>query len=122
MKCFVHGAREAVAACRKCGKGMCSNCSAYSNHSGICPECRKAEFEAERTMLIGKKKTLLWGIVGWSFLTAVLIVTVVGWIFGVIAIVKRAIERGKTIKRIEYLTGEIEKLNKALSHHGEGVL
>ena len=122
MKCFVHGAREAVAACRFCGKGMCSSCSAYSNHTGKCPECRKKDFEKEVVNLVGEKKGLLWGIVGWSFLTAVLVFTLVGWIFGVIAIINRVKKRKQITERIEFLTGEIEKLNQALANHGDGVL
>ena len=47
MRCFIHTNVEAIAACRQCGKGMCENCSAYSGHTGICPECRRNEFIAE---------------------------------------------------------------------------
>ena len=49
MKCFIHNEVEAIAACRKCGKGMCQDCSAYSGHTGICPECRRQEFILEAT-------------------------------------------------------------------------
>lgn len=38
---------DAIAVCKKCGKAMCGNCSAYSGHSGICPECRRSEFIVE---------------------------------------------------------------------------
>ena len=48
MKCFIHGDREAIAVCKLCGKGMCSNCSAYTGHSGICPECRLSSLTARR--------------------------------------------------------------------------
>ena len=51
MKCFVHMDKEAIAVCKVCGKAMCSECSAYSNHSGICPECRKVQLEKERKSL-----------------------------------------------------------------------
>ena len=47
MRCFFHEAKEAIAACRKCGKGMCVDCSSYDNHSGICPNCKKEDFKKE---------------------------------------------------------------------------
>ena len=77
MKCFIHTGKEAIAACRKCGKGMCADCSSYSNHSGICPQCRREEFEdqaikldfsieqtkKERTWYIVKLILLVWTII-----------------------------------------------------------
>lgn len=39
MKCFVHEDKEAVAVCKECGKAMCSDCSSFGMHSGVCPEC-----------------------------------------------------------------------------------
>lgn len=51
MKCFIHLTDEGIAVCKKCGKAMCMNCSAYSNHSGLCPECRREEFIKEREKL-----------------------------------------------------------------------
>ncbi len=47
MKCFIHNKEEAIAVCKNCGKAMCANCSSYSEHSGICPECIKVELEKE---------------------------------------------------------------------------
>ena len=56
MKCFIHINDEAVAVCKQCGKAMCGNCSAYTNHSGICPECRRTEFIQECNILSLKLK------------------------------------------------------------------
>ena len=58
MKCFVHIEKEAIAACRQCGKGMCEDCSAYSGHTGICPECRLKEFKAEVAQKLQENKEL----------------------------------------------------------------
>ena len=114
MKCFIHSAKEAVAACKQCGKGMCSNCSAYSGHTGICPQCRKVEFEAERARLTGEEKDLRWAIFGWSVFTVVLAVTIIGLFFGGYKIISSVIGRKKANERINYLTREIAKLNNAL--------
>lgn len=66
MKCFIHNEVEAVAACRKCGKGMCQDCSAYSGHTGICPECRRQEFILEATQkkarIVELEKKRKWNI------------------------------------------------------------
>ena len=35
---------------------MCGNCSAYTNHSGICPKCRRTEFIQECNILSLKLK------------------------------------------------------------------
>ena len=48
MNCFIHMNTPAISVCKKCGKAMCADCSAYSNHTGICPECRRGEFIKER--------------------------------------------------------------------------
>ena len=56
MNCFIHPAKEASSVCKKCGKAMCINCSAYSNHSGICPACKKEEYEIEQSILINSLK------------------------------------------------------------------
>lgn len=47
MKCFIHQMIDAIGTCKTCGKAMCVNCSAYSNHTGICPICRKDEYIVE---------------------------------------------------------------------------
>ena len=116
MKCFVHFNQEAVAACRTCGKGMCSSCSAYSGHSGVCPECRKKEFEKELVERINNTRGLKWNIFTSAAMTILLCWTV---IFGIIYGVKWhnakvALEENE--KRKQYLAGEISKLQKALSN------
>ncbi len=111
MKCFIHGAKEAVAACRNCGKGMCSDCSAYSGHTGVCPQCRKKEFEAELTGKYAEEKSLTWGIVG----SVLIAMTVIGLPIGAIMAFIRIRKRRAVQDRIVYLQGEIAKLNRALS-------
>lgn len=56
MRCFIHPQTEAIAVCKRCGKAMCDDCSSYSGHSGICPECRLNEFRMEEDLL--KKKII----------------------------------------------------------------
>ncbi len=121
MKCFIHGAVEAVAACRQCGKGMCSNCSAYSGHTGICPACKKTEHEREYACNEEKKKSLIWSIVGWSFVGVALCWTIIGLIVGAVKVFNRVRERNKLKARNEYLAGEIAKLNNALKQGGAGI-
>ena len=106
MKCFIHMSKEAIAACRTCGKGMCSNCSAYSGHTGTCPACRKNEFEQEVTRLQREKVEYIWKAIG-SGLISFLIIPI-------FFLVKNILCVKKTSERIVYLCGEIEKLNKAL--------
>ena len=122
MKCFIHGAKEAVAACKKCGKGMCSNCSAYSGHTGICPECRKEDFLREIVQLKVKDKE--WGKViakRW-FSTILWSWTIIGLFIGIYKINASKKEREKDRKRIEFLQGEVLKLEKATISHGDGVI
>ena len=114
MKCFIHGAKEAIAACRNCGKGMCSDCSAYSGHTGVCPQCRKEEFEIERIEKYKETKSLLWRIVGWSVLTVALCWTVIAVLIGGVKIFNRVRRRKEALNRIDYLNGEIDKLDNAL--------
>lgn len=122
MKCFMHTAREAVATCKICGKGMCANCSAYSGHTGICPECRKEEFLREIVRLNSEDKSLGWAIVGWSLFTIVLGVTVIGLIFGGYKIIASVLQRKKGRKRLEYLRQEVMKLERAKQTTGVGVI
>ena len=114
MKCFIHTGVEAIAACKTCGKGMCSNCSAYSGHTGVCPQCRKAEFEKE----LVRNKSLLgelgWAIVGNIIMTILLAVTVIGGIIFLVKTINRVKEKKETEERILFLTREIDKLNMAL--------
>ncbi len=111
MKCFIHFNQEAIAACTKCGKGMCANCSAYSGHSGICPECRKVEFQQQVASLNEGKQENIWKIVKWSFL-AIFVVTIP---FSAGFIIYNAFQIKKANERIAYLEGEIIKLSKATS-------
>ena len=122
MKCFIHGAKEAVAVCMQCGKAMCSNCSAYNGHTGICPECRKEGFLREIIRLKDKDKN--WGKVvakRWC-LTILFSWTIIGLIIGICTIIASEEEREKDRKRIEFLQGEVLKLEKATISHGEGVI
>lgn len=114
MKCFVHLGVEAISVCRNCGKGMCAECSAYSGHSGICPECRKKEFIQERNNLINENKRLVWEIVKQAF-WSILIITIPVTAF---KIVRRVLRRKANTERIGKLTAEIDKLEKVLSSRG----
>ncbi|MBE5740577.1 MAG: hypothetical protein E7349_06995 [Clostridiales bacterium] len=115
MKCFIHSNEEAVAACKKCGKGMCANCSAYSDHSGICPECRREDFIREREdcemQARDYKKGMVWNIV-WCVL---LCWTVIAIPWNLISFFMRKSKRAKVLSRINFLTEEITKLTKALN-------
>ncbi len=125
MKCFIHLAQEAVAACKYCGKGMCANCSAYSNHSGVCPECRKKEFERELTEL---NSAIKWDIVKISLLVlgailgfALFVDIVLGVALGAVGvfavfIVRKVLHLLKKSERAQFLKEEISKLNSALSN------
>lgn len=137
MKCFIHVDKEAVAACKNCGKGMCADCSAYSGHSGICPECRKAEFEKElarlKTEVSEDRTKMTWFCIAAALIIiAAIVISIVAktvWgmlivlidIYFAVKIVSKAKEINETTKRINYLTGEITKLNKALAS-GSGLI
>ncbi len=124
MKCFVHLDKEAIAACKTCGKGMCDNCSAYSNHSGICPECRKKEYEEELNDVSSEIRSCTIRIVLASIIGALLFVCFVAIAIGVsflcLAIAggfvcKYVFDRKKHQERSEFLVAEIAKLSKALT-------
>lgn len=130
MYCFIHHNEEAIAVCKKCGKAMCQNCSAYSEHSGICPECRREEFIAERGQKTLERREVIkiivilalltvallavdiWLGTLWSFMFAGIAVILIG--FG-IGFIKKGLELKALNDRINYLTGEIKKLEAALS-------
>lgn len=129
MKCFIHLNDEAISVCKKCGKAMCMNCSAYSNHSGICPECRRDEFIKERNELnsalsINKSSVTkcIAAAVVISVLAIVLAIIVspillLGLALNLIFVFKilSLLKRRKPIEdRIAFLTGEINKLGVAL--------
>jgi len=130
MKCFIHLTDEAVAVCKKCGKAMCGNCSAYSGHSGICPECRRNEFIFEKQgkeaeLKKNKSKTLfnlfitvliavIAIVLGIAVHYALFIILAGSLFFGIKAI-KLKVRRKPIEERINYLTGEIDKLNVPLN-------
>ena len=133
MNCFIHPHKAAVATCKRCGKAMCENCSAYSGHSGICPECRNDEYKRERAALIDERKTKI----RWIVFEAVIIALVVLFtllmiieagaamlVFLIAALIPvpfivRNAKRLKAIKeRLTFVEGEIAKLDAAL---GRGV-
>lgn len=116
MKCFIHYENEAVAACKLCGKGMCADCSAYSGHTGVCPECKKADYEREYWGLKSQERSLKWAIVGWSIVTIGLCWTIIGLIGGGIKLICRINDKKRNEERMTYLNGEITKLNTALGH------
>lgn len=113
MKCFIHKEEEAVAVCKKCGKAMCAACSSYSGHSGVCPECRRKEFEREVSRLETENKELKWSIIGSAILTIVLSWTVIFGIINGVKWYKKVQKRNKNQQRIDYLKAEIEKLIEA---------
>ena len=133
MNCFIHPHKAAVATCKRCGKAMCENCSAYSGHSGICPECRNDEYKRERAALIDERKSKI----RWIVFEAVIIALVVLFtllmiieagaamlVFLIAALIMvpfivRNAKRLKAIKeRLTFVEGEIAKLDAAL---GRGV-
>ena len=130
MNCFIHPHKAAVATCKRCGKAMCENCSAYSGHSGICPECRNEEYKRERAALIDERKSKI----RWIVFEAVIIALVV--LFTLLMIIEagaamlvfliaalilvpfivRNAKRLKAIKeRLTFVEGEIAKLDAALA-------
>lgn len=113
MKCFIHTNKEAIAACRKCGKGMCEECSSYSGHSGICPECRKEELIQERNQkqyLAQEERSAR----GWSIFWLVLTFwTIIGLIWNVVRIFQHNNEIEKLDSRVAVLNKEIKRLEDA---------
>ena len=130
MNCFIHPHKAAVATCKRCGKAMCENCSAYSGHSGVCPECRNADYKRERAALIDERKSKI----RWIVFEAVIIALVV--LFTLLMIIEagaamlvfliaalilvpfivRNAKRLKAIKeRLTFVEGEIAKLDAALA-------
>ena len=133
MNCFIHPHKAAVATCKRCGKAMCENCSAYSGHSGICPECRNDEYKRERAALTDEPKTMIrWiafeaVIIALDVLFTLLMIIEAGaamLVFLIAALIPvpfivRNAKRLKAIKeRLTFVEGEIAKLDAAL---GRGV-
>lgn len=133
MNCFIHPHKAAVATCKNCGKAMCENCSAYSGHSGICPECRNDEYKRERAALIDERKSKIRWIVFEAVICALIVVftlamipemgatALIALVFALIPVpfIVRNAKRLKAIKeRLTFVEGEIAKLDAAL---GRGV-
>ncbi len=45
MRCFFHKDKEACCICKSCGKAMCEDCSATSNHTGYCLSCLAKKYQ-----------------------------------------------------------------------------
>ncbi len=142
MKCFIHTETEAIAACRKCGKGMCEDCSSYSGHSGICPECRREDFIKECNQKYSEiaelTRKIKWNIF-WMVVLAILFVffTVMAFISGFEILIFSAIiliiflaklaslstkkrNRATLLARADKLSAEIKRLGIALKNkHGK---
>ncbi len=118
MKCFIHKGVEALAVCKRCGKAMCDECSAYSGHSGICPECRKQDFILEtnqiNTRLKALKKEIIWGL----FKTIIFFWLIIPLAVGLFNYFKRKKEREALTDRLNLLNGEIARLNSILNSTG----
>ena len=115
MRCFIHSNVEAVSACKQCGKGMCSNCSAYSGHTGVCPACRLRDLEREHKILDSEKKwAIFWAVVSAIAAVALLfVVPILAVVLGVYAIVKvvQAVTKNERMISVQV---EINKLRNAL--------
>lgn len=133
MNCFIHPHKAAVATCKRCGKAMCENCSAYSGHSGICPECRNADYKRERAALIDERKSKIRWIVFEAVIIALVVLFTLWMIIEagaamlvfliaaliLVPFIVRNAKRLKAIKeRLTFVEGEIAKLDAAL---GRGV-
>ena len=118
MKCFIHIDQEAIAVCKKCGKAMCAECSAYSAHSGICPECRRESFMEEREVCKMNSRDYKKGMI-WNIVVCVLLCWTI--IAIPVCLIKFLINKNKKAKedaRIAVLTAEIDKLTLALNDKG----
>ena len=118
MKCFIHLEQEAIAACRQCGKGMCADCSSYSNHSGICPECRlngfKKEVAQKRSEYDELHKEQVWAVV-----KAVLLCWLIVPIFvGLYRFFDKKKQKEDLLMRIGTLNKEIKKLENVRARRG----
>ena len=129
MKCFIHINDEAIAVCKKCGKAMCGNCSAYTNHSGICPECVREDYIKERNSLYGDlsriKSSLIRCIIFADlFAVAAVLLAVTVHPFGLAVLIGTLVfaikailnlnDRKPILNRINFLSAEIDKLSVAL--------
>ena len=130
MNCFIHPHKAAVATCKRCGKAMCENCSAYSGHSGECPECRNADYKRERAALIDERKSKIRRIVFEAVIIALVVLFTLWMIIEagaamlvfliaaliLVPFIVRNAKRLKAIKeRLTFVEGEIAKLDAALA-------
>ena len=130
MNCFIHPHKAAVATCKRCGKAMCENCSAYSGHSGECPECRNADYKRERAALIDERKSKIRRIVFEAVIIALVVLFTLLMIIEagaamlvfliaaliLVPFIVRNAKRLKAIKeRLTFVEGEIAKLDAALA-------
>ncbi|MBR5192330.1 MAG: hypothetical protein IKW33_02865 [Clostridia bacterium] len=116
MRCFIHNEQEAISVCKNCGKAMCERCSAYSGHTGVCPECRKKEFEQKERFLLEEKKSLLWSAIGNIFLAVLLCWTIIGLIFFGVKTFLKFKNRKEIDTELANLSAEITKLDTALKN------
>lgn len=118
MRCFIHNEAEAIATCKRCGKAMCAKCSAYSNHSGVCPECRRDEFIDEvkhnENEIKEYKRDRIFNIV-WAVL---LCWTIIAIPYNLFKFFKNGKEIVKLEERNTKLNVEIEKLTESLNERG----
>lgn len=118
MRCFIHPEKEAISVCKNCGKAMCADCSAFSGHNGICPECRLEEFIQERGWKESELKSIKFAIFGWGFVGVITCWTIIGALIGGVLCYKKVKEKRECEKRIADLTLQIDRLSKALKNRG----
>ena len=133
MNCFIHPHKAAVATCKRCGKAMCENCSAYCGHSGECPECRNADYKRERAALIDERKSKIRWIVFEAVIIALVVLftllmiieagaAMLVFLIAALILVPFIVHNAKRLKaikeRLTFVEGEIAKLDAAL---GRGV-
>ena len=118
MRCFIHNEAEAIATCKRCGKAMCAQCSAYSNHSGVCPECRRDDFIDEvkhnENQIKEYKRDRIFNIV-WAVL---LCWTIIAIPYNLFMFFKNGKEIEKLEERNTKLNVEIERLTESLNDRG----
>ena len=118
MRCFIHNEAEAVATCKRCGKAMCAKCSAYSGHSGVCPECRRLDFIQEvkrnNASIATHRKEKAWNV----FYAVILCWTVIFLFVNIYRYKKHAKQIEALLTRNDTLNAEIDKLTKSLNDRG----
>ena len=115
MRCFIHRTEEAVATCKQCGKAMCIDCSAYSEHTGICPECRRKGFIVKRNQITDQIATLRQEKIQAIVFAVLLCFLIIPIFMGIYKAVTRTNSINKLEEQAFWFDTEIQKLNKALS-------